>query len=61
MIIAIGGPNSTLLTKLNNRGLGINAKTCLYDRVTVPTALDGAEIRGIRSAKKRTLNLLKKM
>ena len=31
---------------LSNRGLGIKAKNCLYERVIVPTALYGAEAWG---------------
>ena len=32
-----------LKSVLDNRGLGINAKKCLYEGVIVPTALYGAE------------------
>ena len=32
-----------LKSVLNNRGLGIKAKKCLYEAVIVPTALHGAE------------------
>ena len=32
---------------LNNRGLGINAKKCLYEEVIVQTALYGAEAWGM--------------
>ena len=32
---------------LSNRGLGIKAKKCLYERVIVPTALYGAEAYGV--------------
>ena len=35
---------------LSNRGLGIMAKKCLYEGVIVPTALNGAEAWGMRSA-----------
>ena len=38
---------------LSNRGLGIMAKKCLYEGVTVPTALYGAEAWGMRSAERR--------
>ena len=38
---------------LSNRGLRINAKKCLYERVIVATALEGAESRGMRSAERR--------
>ena len=34
-----------LKSVLSNRGLGIKAKKCLYERVNVPTALYGAEQR----------------
>ena len=44
---------------LSNRGLGINAKKCLYDGVIiVPTALHGAEAWGMRSAERRKVNVL---
>ena len=43
---------------LCNRGLGIKAKKCLYEGVIVPTALYGAEAWGMRSAERRTLNVL---
>ena len=36
-----------LKSVLNSRGLGIKAKKCLYEGVIVPTALNGAEARGI--------------
>ena len=36
-----------LKSVLNNRGLGINVKKCLYDGVIVPSALYGAEAWGI--------------
>ena len=36
----------------------IKAKKCLYEGVIVPTALYGAEEWGIRSDKKRNLNVL---
>ena len=42
----------------SNRGLGINAKKCLYEGVIVPTALYGAEAWGMRSAERRKLNVL---
>ena len=38
--------------------MGIKAKKCLYERVIVPTALYGAEAWGMRSAKKRKVNVL---
>ena len=37
-----------LKSVLSNRGLGIKAKKCLYERVIVPTALYGAEAWGMR-------------
>ena len=39
-----------LKSVLNNRGLGIKAKKCLYEAVIVPTALYGAGAWGMRSA-----------
>ena len=44
---------------LNNRELGINAKKCLYEGVIVLTALYGAEARGMRSAKRMKVNVLR--
>ena len=43
---------------LNKRGLGINAKKCLYEGVIVLTALYGAEALGMRSAERRKVNVL---
>ena len=43
---------------LDNRGLGIKAKKCLYEGVIVPTALFGAEACGMRSAERRKVNVL---
>ena len=43
---------------LNNRGLGIKAKKCLYEGVIVSTALYGAEAWGMRSAERRKVNVL---
>ena len=40
---------------LSNRGLGITAKKCLYERVIVPTAFME---RIMRSAKRRKVNVL---
>ena len=37
-----------LKSVLSNRGLGIKAKKCLYERVIVPTALYGTEACGMR-------------
>ena len=47
-----------LKSVLSNRGLGITAKKCLYEGVIVPTALYGAEAWGMRSAKRRKVNVL---
>ena len=43
----------TLKSVLSNRGLGRKAKKCLYKGVIVPTALNGAEAWGMRSAERR--------
>ena len=42
---------------LNNRGLGIKAKKCLYEGVIVPTAMYGAEAWVMRSAERRKVNV----
>ena len=47
-----------LKSVLSNRGLGIKTKKCLYEGVIVPTALNGAEAWGMRSAEKRKENVL---
>ena len=47
-----------LKSVLNNRGLGIKAKKCLYEGVIVPTALYEAEAWGMRSAERRKVNVL---
>ena len=47
-----------LKSVLNNRGLGIKAKKCLYEGVIVSTALYGAKAWGMRSAKRRKVNVL---
>ena len=47
-----------LKSVLSNRGLGINAKKCLYEGVIVPTALYGAEVWGMRSAERRKVDVL---
>ena len=47
-----------LKTVLNNRGLWIKAKKCLYEGVIVPTALYGAEAWGMRSAERSKVNVL---
>ena len=50
--------SGALKSVLSNRGLGINAKKCLYELVIVPTALYGAEVFGMRSAERRKVNVL---
>ena len=45
---------------LSNGGLGITAKKCIYEGVIVPMALHGAETWGMRSAKRRKVNVLEK-
>ena len=45
------------LKSVNNKGLGINAKKCLFEGVIVPTALYGAEAWGMRSAERRKVNV----
>ena len=47
-----------LKSVLYNRGLGIKAKNWLYEGVIVPTALYGVEAWGMRSAKRRKVNVL---
>ena len=47
-----------LKSVLSNRGLGIKAKKCLYERVIVPLALYGAETWGMRSSERRKVNVL---
>ena len=47
-----------LKSVLKNRGLRINAKKYLYERVIVPTALYGAEAWGMRSPGRRQVNAL---
>ena len=42
----------------NNRGLGMNAKKCLFQEVIVPTALYGAEAWGMSGAERRKVNVL---
>ena len=39
----------------SNRGLGIQAKKCLYEGVIVPTALYGVGALGMSSAERRTV------
>ena len=52
------GAWGALKSVLSNRGLGMQAKKCLYERVIVATALYGAEAWGMRSAKRRKVNVL---
>ena len=47
-----------LKSVLSNRGQGINSKKCLYEGIIVPTALNGAEVWGMRRAKRRKVNVL---
>ena len=47
-----------LKSVLSNKGLVIKAKKCLYEGVIVPMALYGAEAWGMRSAKRRNVNVL---
>ena len=44
----------------SNRGLGIKSKKCLYEGVIAPTALYGAEAWGMRSVKRKKVNVLEK-
>ena len=53
-----GAWGAQLTSVPNNRGLGINAKKCLYEGVILPTALYGAEVWGMRSAARRKVNVL---
>ena len=46
-----------LKSVLSNRRLGIKAKKCLYEGVTVPMALYGADAWGMRSAERRKVNV----
>ena len=46
-----------LKSVLTNRGLGINAKKCLYEGVIVPMAVYGSETWGMRSAERRKVNV----
>ena len=43
---------------LNNRGLDINPKRCLYEGVIVPTSLYGADARDMRRAERRKVNVI---
>ena len=47
-----------LKSLMNNRGLGIKTKKCLYEGVIAPTALYEAEAWGMRSAERRKVNVL---
>ena len=51
------GTSGALQCVLSNRGLGINAKKCLYKLVTVRTSLYGAGAWGMRSAERRKVNV----
>ena len=52
------GAWGALKSVLSNSALGIKAKMCLYEVVTVPTALYGVETWGMRSAERRKVNVL---
>ena len=43
---------------LSNRGLGIKTKKCLYGGIIVPIAFHGGGTWGMRSAERRTVNVL---
>ena len=43
---------------LSNIGFAIQAKKCLYEGVSVPTALYGAEACGMKSAERKKENVL---
>ena len=47
-----------LKSVLNNRGLGIKAKKCLYEGVIVPKVWYGADAWGMRSAERKKVNVL---
>ena len=42
----------------SNRGQGIKAKKCLYERIIAPTGLYGAEAWGMKSAERTKVNVL---
>ena len=52
------GVRGALKTVLSNRGSWIGAKKCLNEGLIVQTALYGAEAWGVRSAKRRKVNVL---
>ena len=47
-----------LKSVVSNRGFVINAIKCLYEGVTVPTALYGAKAWSMRSAERRKVNVI---
>ena len=47
----------TLKSVLSNRGLGIKAKKCLYERLIVPIGVVRAEECCMRSAERRKVNI----
>ena len=47
-----------LKSLLSNRGLGMKAKKCIYERVIIPKALYGADASGMKSAERRKVNVL---
>ena len=48
----------SLKSVLNNRGLRINGKKCLYEIVIVPTELHEARAWGMRRAERRKVDVL---
>ena len=48
----------SLKSVLSNRGVRIKANKCLYEGVIVPTELYGTKAWGMRSAERRTVNIL---
>ena len=47
-----------LKSVISNRGLGINAKKCIYEGVIEPTPLYRAEAWGMRNAERSKVNVL---
>ena len=54
----LGGTAGTVKKLWTNGGLGVEAKTMMYEEVVLPTALYGAETWGLRETKKK-LNFLR--
>ena len=44
---------------MKNRGLGLNVKKVLYEKVVVPTVMYGSESCGIKVTERQTLNVFK--